>query len=91
MYLGTHFGIFSRTSIQELGIYIDYLVPLKLEWSGYLMIKVGAVIPLFGIFQQSLASFLHKTMKPFVSNEKSLKKPLYRKGSRILRIGVTNR
>ena len=53
MYLGTHFGIFSRTSIQELGIYIDYLVPLKLEWSGYLMIKVGAVIPLFGIFQQS--------------------------------------
>ena len=53
MYLGTHFGIFSRTSIQELGIYIDYLVPLKLEWSGYLMIKVGAVIPLFGTFQQS--------------------------------------
>ena len=53
MYLGTHFGIFSRTSIQELGIYIDYLVPLKLEWSGYLMIKVGAVIPLFSIFQQS--------------------------------------
>ena len=53
MYLGTHFGIFSRTSIQELGIYIDYLVPLKLEWFGYLMIKVGAVIPLFGIFQRS--------------------------------------
>ena len=53
MYLGTHFGIFSRTSIQELGIYIDYLVTLKLEWSGYLMIKVGVVIPLFGIFQQS--------------------------------------
>ena len=53
MYLGTHFGIFSRTSIQELGIYIDYLVPLKLEWSGYLMIKVGVVIPLFVIFQQS--------------------------------------
>ena len=53
MYLGTHFGIFSRTSIQELGIYIDYLVPLKLEWSGYLMIKVGVVILLFGILQQS--------------------------------------
>ena len=53
MYLGTHFGIFSRTSIQELGIYINYLVPLKLEWSGYLMIKVGVVIPLFVIFQQS--------------------------------------
>ena len=53
MYLGTHFGIFSRTSIQELGIYIDYLVPLKLEWSGYLILKVGVVIPLFGICQQS--------------------------------------
>ena len=53
MYLGTHFGIFSRTSIQEFCIYIDYLVPLKLEWSGYLMIKVGVVIPLFGIVQQS--------------------------------------
>ena len=53
MYLGTHFGIFSRTSLQELGIYIDYLVPLMLKWSGYLMIKVGVVIPLFGIFQQS--------------------------------------
>ena len=53
MYLGTHFEIFSRTSIQQLGIYIDFLVPLKLEWAGYLMIKVGAVIPLFGIFQQS--------------------------------------
>ena len=53
MYLGTHFGIFSRTSIQKLGIYIYFLVSLKLEWSGYLMIKVGVVIPLFGIFQQS--------------------------------------